>query len=74
MHLTVGDGDRAGVAGTRDIRQGAFDIGEQMGAGIAAFRYGDSAQVEVGQLASLFRDGGARGLRQTSAVADAHRS
>ena len=73
VHLAVGDGDRAGQPRARDIRQRSVDGAEQAGAGIAAFRHGDGAQLQVGKFRRLLRDRGPRRLGQSRAIADLHR-
>ncbi len=60
VHLPVGDGDRAGEAGARNVGQRPVDGGEQPGAGIAAFRHGDGAQLQVRQLRRLLARSAAR--------------
>ena len=73
VDLAIGNQDRTGKAATRDIGQSAVDGGEQIGPGVAAFRYHHGAQFQAADMAGLFGDVGAGGLGQTGALADLHR-
>ena len=72
VRLAVGDGDDAGEAGARDIRQAALDAGEQAGALAAGFRHRHGAQLQPRQVAGLGLDAGAGAFGERGAGADLH--
>ena len=73
MHLAIGESDDAGEPRARDLGERPIHGREQARAVMAAFRHGDGAELEVGQLRGLRLDAGDRGIAERDAVAGVHR-